>query len=451
MTIRHRSGCGGRPSAGLCRWGSVLLSAALLSGILPGTARAQVQASDNVRAITVDEAVEIALRRNPQLLQAYSAIEMAEHNRLTAYGSLLPGVNAFFSYSNSSTGRLDALSQGIVATSYSTRINAGYTLFDGWGRFSNLKSARLGVTEQNARYRETEFQVMQQVKQAYAAAVAARELVAVEERRVQRQSDQLEFVRQQLELGRATRSDSLRSQVDLNNAQLALLNANNDARTRTFQLTEIIGSETLVGPTPDAELAVTAMPFTRDELFAIADISAPALQAVSAAVEAAEAAVTGARSSYLPTISLSGGYGWSNQEFPPSNRSWSVGLSGSYPLFNGFQRETQVFRARAQADQARHQERAAQLNLSSQLDERYATAQFALASVDLAEQNVELSEESLRVVQERYQLGLATILELQDAQITLTQAEVDLVRGRFEYDAAVAAIEALLGRRLDQP
>lgn len=451
MTIRHRSGCGGRPSAGLRRWGSVLLSAALLSGILPGTARAQVQASDNVRAITVDEAVEIALRRNPQLLQAYSAIEMAEHNRLTAYGSLLPGVNAFFSYSNSSTGRLDALSQGIVATSYSTRINAGYTLFDGWGRFSNLKSARLGVTEQNARYRETEFQVMQQVKQAYAAAVAARELVAVEERRVQRQSDQLEFVRQQLELGRATRSDSLRSQVDLNNAQLALLNANNDARTRTFQLTEIIGSETLVGPTPDAELAVTAMPFTRDELFAIADISAPALQAVSAAVEAAEAAVTGARSSYLPTISLSGGYGWSNQEFPPSNRSWSVGLSGSYPLFNGFQRETQVFRARAQADQARHQERAAQLNLSSQLDERYATAQFALASVDLAEQNVELSEESLRVVQERYQLGLATILELQDAQITLTQAEVDLVRGRFEYDAAVAAIEALLGRRLDQP
>ena len=451
MTIRHRSGCGGRPSAGLRRWGFVLFSAALVTGVLPGTAVAQVQASDNVRAITVEEAVEIALRRNPQLLQAYSAIEMAEHNRLTAYGALLPGVSAFFSYSNSSTGRLDALSQGIVATSYSTRINAGYTLFDGWGRFSNLKSARLGVTEQNARYREAEFQVMQQVKQAYAAAVAARELVAVEERRVQRQADQLEFVRQQLELGRATRSDSLRSQVDLNNAQLALLNARNDARTRTFELTEIVGSETLLGPTPEAELAVTAIPFTRDELFAIADISAPALQAVSAAVEAAEAAVSGARSSYLPTISLSGGYGWSNQEFPPSNRSWSIGLSGSYPLFNGFQRETQVFRARASADQARQQERAERLNLSSQLDARYATAQSALAGVQLAEQNVELSEESLRVVQERYQLGLATILELQDAQITLTQAEVDLVTGRFQYDAAVATIEALLGRRLDQP
>ena len=410
-----------------------------------------MQAADNVRQITVDEAVEIALRRNPGLLQAYSAIEMAEHNRLSAIGQLLPSVNMSFGYSNSSTGRLDALSQGIVATSYSTQINAGYTLFNGWSRFTDLKGARLGIVEQNARYREAEFQVIQAVKQAYSANVAARELVAVEERRVQRQADQLEFVRQQLELGRATRSDSLRSQVDLNNAQLALLNAQNNARTRTFELTEVIGSESLVGPTAEAELAMASIPFTRDELFAMADVTAPALQAASVAVEAAEAAVSSARSSYLPTISVGAGYGWANQEFPPSNRSWSFSLRGSYPLFNGFQRETQVFRARASADQARQAERAAQLNLSSLLDARYATAQSALASVDLAERNVELSEESLRVVQERYQLGLATILELQDAQITLTQAEVDLVRGRFEYEAAVAGIEALLGRRLDQP
>ncbi|MYC88667.1 MAG: TolC family protein [Gemmatimonadales bacterium] len=449
MTIRHRCGCGDRPSAGLRRWGFILLPAVLLAGASPRMAAAQVQASDNARQITVDEAVEIALRRNPRLIQAYSTIEMAEHNRLSAYGALLPGVNAFFSYSNSSTGRLDALSQGIVATSYSTRLQANYTLFDGWGRFTNLKSARLGVVEQNARYREAEFQVIQQVKQAYAAAVATRDLVAVEERRVQRQADQLEFVRQQLELGRATRSDSLRSQVDLNNAQLALLTEQNNARTRTFELTEVIGSETLVGPTVEAELAMAAIPYTRDELFAMADVAAPALEAASLAVEAAEAAVSGARSSYLPTISLGAGYGWANQEFPPSNRSWSIGLSGSYPLFNGFQRETQLFRARASADQARQEERAVRLNISSLLDARYATAQSALAGVDLAERNVELSEESLRVVQERYQLGLATILELQDAQITLTQAEVDLVRGRFDYEVAVAGIEALLGRRLD--
>ena len=450
MTISHRWGREGRRCAGLRRWGFALLPGLVFaSAMTTETALAQVQAT--VRAITVDEAVEIALRRNPTLLQAYSSIEMAEHNRLSAFGSLLPSLNMSFGYSNSSTGRLDPLGEGIVATSYSTQLSANYNLFNGWSRFTDLKGARLGVVEQNARYRETEFRVTQQVKQTYAATVAARELVAVEERRVQRAADQLEFVRQQLELGRATRSDSLRSQVDLNNARLALLNAENTARTTTFRLTEVVGSETLVGPTAEAELAATAIPYTRDELFAMADVTAPALQAASAAVEAAEAVVSSARSSYLPSISVGGGWGWSNQQFPPSNRSWSLSVRGSYPLFNGFQRETQVFRARAQADQARQSERAAQLNLSAALDEAFATAQSALAGVDLAMQNVELSEESLRVVQERYRLGLATILDLQDAQITLTQAEVDLVNRRFDYEVGLASIEALLGRRLDQP
>lgn len=452
MTILHRSEAGGRPRAGLRRWRRAILPGIMLALVAPtGRVAAQVQAAANVRAVTVDEAVEIALRRNPSLLQAYSSIEMAEHNRLSAFGSLLPSLNMSFGYRNSSTGRLDALNQGIVATSYSTQLSASYNLFNGWSRFTDLKGARLGVVEQNARYREAEFRVIDQVKRTYAASVAARELVSVEERRVQRAADQLEFVRQQLELGRATRSDSLRSQVDLNNARLSLLNAENTARTTTFRLTEAVGSATLVGPTAEAELAMLPVPYSRDELLAMADVTAPALRAASAAVEASEAAVSSARSGYLPSIQIGGGWGWSNQEFPPGNRSWSLSVSGFYPLFNGFQRETQVFRARSQADQARQAERAAQLNVSAALDEAYASAQSALAGVDLAIQNVELSEESLRVVQERYRLGLATILELQDAQITLTQAEVDLVNRRFDYDVGISMIEAVLGRRLDQP
>ncbi|MCG8469809.1 MAG: TolC family protein [Gemmatimonadetes bacterium] len=420
----------------------------LLSGLvaIPFELRAQAVANDEFRPISLDEAVEIARRRNPNLRQQFTAIEQAEHTRLSAYGQFLPAVNLSFGYSNSSSGRLDASNQGFVTTSYSTQLDASYNLFDGWSRFTDLKGAKLGVIEQNARYREVEFLTIQQVKQAYSAAVAARDLVGVEERRVQRQADQLDFVEQQLELGRATRSDLLRSQVDLNNAQLALLNAQNNERTTAYRLTEVVGSEERVGPEAEAQLATEGLPFSRDELFLMAGQSAPSLQTASAATEAAEAAVSSARSAYLPSLSIAGGYAWANQEFPPSNRSWSFSLRGSYPLFNGFQRETQVFQARARANLAREQERAAELNLSSELDAAYASAQSAQAGIDLAEQNVELSEESLRVVQERYRLGLATILELQDAQITLTQSEVDLVSRLFDYQLAVAQIEALLGR-----
>lgn len=431
------------------RWvaAAIVLVGGLMSGAVAGPVAAQQ--ADEFRPITLDEAVEIALRRNPTLSQARTNIESAEHNRLAAVGSLLPSLSLSYGYSNASTGRIDPTGQGIVSTSYTTQLTGSYNIFDGWRRFTDLKGANLGIEESTARYRQTEYQTVQAVKQAYFNAVAAREIVGVEERRVQRQEDQLDFVQQQLDLGRATRSDLLRSQVDVNNALLALLNAENSERTTTFRLTEVVGSETRVGPVEDASLIAQPMPFSRNQLFGIADQSAPSLVTAAAATEAAEAAVSSARSSYLPNLNFSGGWAWANTEFPPQNRSWSFSLRGSYPLFNGFQRETSVFRAKAQQDIATEQERAARLNLSSELDAAYSTAQAAQAGIDLASQNVGLSEESLRVVQERYRLGLATILELQDAQITLTQSEVDLVSRRFDYQLALAAIEALLGRAVN--
>ena len=74
----------------------------------------------------------------------------------------------------------------------------------------------------------------------------------------------------------------------------------------------------------------------------------------------------------------------------------------------------------------------------------------ATASIELAEQSVELSREDLRVSSERYRLGLATILDLQTAQIAVSQANVDLIRRRFEYQIGVASLESLLGRRLQE-
>ncbi len=76
------------------------------------------------------------------------------------------------------------------------------------------------------------------------------------------------------------------------------------------------------------------------------------------------------------------------------------------------------------------------------------TIDAAVASSDLAAQTVELAREDLRVTQERYRLGLATILDLQAAQITLLQAEVDLIRRRFDYQLGLTRLEALLGTNL---
>jgi TolC family type I secretion outer membrane protein len=400
------------------------------------------------RRVTLDQAIDIALSSNPTLEQTRTNIESAEFTRLNAYGSFLPNLSTSFGYGNSSSGRLDATGQGIVQTSYTAQVSASYDLFTGFRRFSDLKGARLGVVESQAAYRQSEFETVRTVKQNYFNTVAARDLVQVERDRVARQEEQLNFVEQQLELGRATRSDLLSSQVDLNNARLAQLNAENDARTTIFRLTEVVGVDQLIGPVAEATLEPTPFPYGRDDLLGMAFQSAPSIATAEASTDAAETQVSSARAAYLPSVSFNAGWAWANIEYPPENRSWSLSLRGSYPLFNGFSRETQVWQAQASVDRARSQERAAKLAVRSNLEAAYSTLQAAMAGIDLAAQSVELSTESLRVEQERYRLGLSTILDLRAAQISLSQAEVDLVSRKFDWQLALAEIEALLGRSL---
>lgn len=438
--------------------GLLCLSAAG-AGLAPGSGLAQeadslaaVAAQEPIQAreVTLQEAIDMALRRNPSLVQTRSQVDIAGYDRMTAYGSFLPNLSLDYGYSNSSTGRLDPTGQAITRTSYTASLGASYNLFDGLRRFNELESSQLGLEAEQARLRQSEYQTRLQVKQAFFNAIANRELVRVEEERVQRQIDQLDFVEQQVELGRATRSDLLQSQVDLNNARLALLNARNSSRASNFQLAEAIGAEEPVTPVEEATLETEPLPYEREQLMAAALRTGPSVTSAEASAEAAEASIASAKSAYLPTLGFSGGWAWQAGEFPPSDRSWSLSLRGSMPIFNGFQRESNVLRAQAQAATSRAQERGARLALRTDVDAAWSQILTARAGIDLAQQSVELSRESLRVVQERYRLGLATILELQQAQISLSQAQVDLINRRFDLQLGVAQLESLLGEDLGQ-
>lgn len=418
---------------------------------LGGTGAAQdIMPADSVRQVTLDEAVQTAIERSPAILQARANLRSTREDQTSAYGSFLPNVDLSYGYSTSSSGRLDPTSQAITRTSFSTGLSASLTLFDGMRRFHDLDQAQSNVLSSEATYDQRQFETILNVKTSFYNSLAARERVRVEQERVDRQREQLEFTRQQIQLGRATRSDTLRSRVDLNDAQLALLNARNEARSAEYSLAESMGLETPVTPAEEATLEPDSLQWNRQELVRVALERAPSVQSASHSVEAAEASISSARSAYLPNFSLSGGYDWQSEAFPPENRSWSVRVSGSLPLFNGLQRETSVDRAQAQAEVAQSQRQAAMLSVRTNVNDAYNQVETALAGLELARESVELAEEDLRVSEQRYRLGVATILDLRSAQIALQQAQVDLIRREFDVQVGLARIESLLGAELDE-
>ncbi len=423
----------------------------LVGGPAGVAAQAQEGGSEGeVREVTLDEAVEIASTTSPVLEQAEASLRTARAQETSSFGQYLPSLSLGYGFSQASTGRLDATGQAITNQSYTSQLRSSVTLFDGFQRANELESARIQVTAEEATYEQRRFDAILSVKTAFFNAVAARERMQVESERVERQEEQLEFVREQSRLGRATRSDTLRSRVDLNNARLALLGAENDARGSEFALAEAMGVTERVRPAAEATLETGTLSLDRAQLTRMAIERAPSVRSADLSVAAADAGVSSARASYWPSLTLSGGLDWRNENFPPGNRSWSFSLSGSIPVFNGFQRETGVDRAQAQASDARAQRRSAELSVRSDVQNAYDQIETALAGLDLARESVEAAREDLRVSQQRYRAGVATTLDLRSAQIALSEAEVDRIRREFDYQVGIAQLESILGAEIEE-
>jgi outer membrane protein TolC len=125
-----------------------------------------------------------------------------------------------------------------------------------------------------------------------------------------------------------------------------------------------------------------------------------------------------------------------------------VAFTTSFPLFNGFLRESAVSQAEVAAEVATATAADTKRLARAQAQQLLGRLHVAEQDITLTREAVRLGREELRVIQARYRAGIATILDVLTSQTALTQAELDLVSAQFTYQVARASLEALLGRAL---
>lgn len=405
---------------------------------------------DDVPVVTLEEAIERALIVSPAAVSAEGATSTARAGVLQARSAWLPAVNFNTAYGNSSNQRFDQATGRLVSENYSAQLTGSYDIFAGGRRLMQQRTASATLASAQAREQAVHFQTILTTKQAFYAAAAAAELAEAARQRLARARQQLDFAESRLELGTATRSDVLRADLEVGNAELAVVEAEANLHATRLELGRRIGLGSEVQPSAGS-LPVSAPPLGEsDAIGAEAESSSPAAVAALADLRARSANLTAAYGAYLPTLRITGGYDWSSFEFPPSDRSWSLRVTASIPLFNNFQRETAVAAARAQEATARAtaEDAARQARVAAQVAVRQI--ETAEHRVRIAARAVELAREDLRVQEERYQLGNATILDLQSSQLSLADAEIAEIQARQRLAIAVGELEAILGRVLDQ-
>jgi outer membrane protein len=414
--------------------------------LLPANAGAQ-------QAISLDEAIERALVRSPQVAQQQQSVDNAYLAQRTSWASFLPTLNANGSGSLRSANIYDDLTGSIRAgssDSYSAGVTGSLSVFEGLRRFKQYDASKADVRAAEARYANQHYQVTLQTQNVFFNALRQADLLEVVRQRQEQAEQNLEIVRRRTLLGGATISDSLRARLDVVNARQAVLQAETAVRAARTSLGRQIGLAGPVAPIRPPDLEPTELALTEAEIMELAESMSPSVIAATEASVAANANVSAAKTAYFPSLRFSSGYNWSNQaaSFTGGTTSWSMSLSMSYPIFNGFQRESNIDRAQYVQRVTLLQEDDARLAAREQADAALQNLLTAERAILIAEDAAFVATEDLRVVRERYAVGAATILDILISQSAADQANTDVITTRYDYILARAGLEAILGREL---
>ncbi len=420
-------------------------------------------AGEEARPIALESAVSAAQRNQPAAVQARGSLRSASAARRSAIGAFLPSLSMSMGtgYTQGATffqGNLVPL--GTNPWNYSNGLNSNLELFDGGRRLHELRRSDAQIAAADVSLIATRYDIALQVKQQYYAVLAARESEGAARAQLQEAEAQLQASIARVSAGAATKSDSLRSIIQVGNARLAILTAENNLRVANAALTRLVGSDVSLTAEPSDTSSVpdeAALP----DIISLERMAAggPAVVAAQANVAAASASRRSTRTQYLPTLSMSFGYGLNaaSRAFEGGNlllfgeeaaNRQTFNFNLSFPLFNGFNRETQQVNAGVAFDNAQAQARDALLASRQNLTQQLNALQAAAARVQVQLASIEAAEEDLRVQQQRYQLGASTSLDLLTSQTQLNAARIALIQARLDARVAKAQIESLIGQDL---
>lgn len=437
----------------LMRWIGVLL-------LIPAAAGAADMPMPEARPISLQEAVELARKNAPNVVRAHGESRSSSAGVRSAYGAFLPSLSlnagASRGYPSGTrtvtdpNGQVNLVS---VPWSYQTSLGANVQLFAGGQRFFDLREAKARDAAADVGILSEEYTAALNAKQQFFNVLAARESQAAAAAQLEQAEQQRKTSVALAQARQTTRSDSLRAEIQLRTAQLAVADAANNLNFANASLTRAIGVDQLVTAEPTAQDTLQEGLLVADTDLMNMAVSGPLVRQSESLLHAAKAANTARWTDYLPSANLSwtgsGTATDANLTIPDTLRqSGSLRLSFSLPIFDQFQREERHVNTDVAEDNAEASLRDARLAARAGIVQWLGAYKVANEKVAAQIATVEAAEEDLRVQQQRYAVGGSTLLDVLASQTQLNQARRDLIQARLDQRVAKAQLEALVGRDL---
>jgi len=397
--------------------------------------------------LTFDEAIRIAMTNNHQIQVARYDAETARNNVHIGNAGLLPRVdltaNANYSDSENQTS-VGSVNES--STANNAQVQANYTLFDGFGniyRFEKLKA--LGQMGDLMARNNIENTLYRTAGAFYATALTsenlhiAEELAAISKERLERSKSKSQF-------GQANTIQVLAAQVDLNADSVTLAQAQLQWEEAERDLNVLLNRDVDTPVAVDSSVAFLT-DIDIDNLKNRALSNNASYLIAENRYDQSSLDLKTARSVRLPKLDLTASYGYSqfNPDFDigmsDPDRTFRMGASFSFNLFNGFQNQIKIQNAKIEQKTQKLLQEEAQLYLTKQITDAHETYQKALFILQLEKRNLNAADLNFKRTDELFHLGQVTNTQFREAQLNLVRALSNISTAK--YTAKLNEIELL--------
>lgn len=409
--------------------------------------------------ITLDEAINIALSESNTIKIADMTIEKTGYAKKGAYSALYPNISATGNYQRTLKKQVMVMDMGMgdpleIEVGTSNNVSAGVTAampLVNAQLWQSLKLSALDVELAVEQARSSKISLVSQVKQSFYAVLLAKEAYGVYKEVYDNAQKNFEDIEKKYNVGKASEFEYLRAKVNVNNAEPEVYSAENAIVLAIWQLKAIMGIDLATELDVEGKLSDYTDELIASTLNANDTVSFENntnLLQLRLQDEMLSRTIKMTKFQYIPTLSASFAYNY-NAMGNTFDMSWNpysvVALSLNIPIFDGFSKRNNIRQYKKTQDILRLNIEDTERNLNIALENYRDKMNTSVKRYTAAEATLEMAQKSYNISEKMYELGKATLVELNDAQLALTQAQLTMSQAIYQYMTNKAAIDELMG------
>ncbi|MEE9912629.1 MAG: TolC family protein [Deltaproteobacteria bacterium] len=394
--------------------------------------------------LTLQRCIDTALKNHPAISAASGTVRQSESKIGQARAGYYPQI--IFQSSYSRIGPAPTSFRSDPYNYYANTLNLNQMLFD-FGKTSTLVDIRdLGKQSAEADLQDISTLIVIGVKESYYSFLKAKMSETVASETVSQFQAHYDIAKTFFETGRSSKIDVTSAEVNLSNARIQMISAQNARLIARVNLNKAMG--VISAPEYDIheefhlEQAVISFEAALEQAYK----NRPDILSTVLKKDALQRTIDFNKKDYLPVLSGNAGYGYAGDD-SSMDRSWNFGVALTFPLFTGLSTKYAVEEARANLDIAAANEEALRQNVYLEVQSAWLNRREAFERIEAGRIIVRQAEETLELARGRYATGVGSSIEITDALIKLNNAKMTYITALSDFSVAQARLEKAIGAK----